>query len=253
MEDDRRLAGLLVHGLNAEGFAVDSKCVGSAFALYLLLGGQGIVPPVVVEPEALPEYDGLDGLWWATGYPYKVIRLGLMPPGLNDHRIRRQRWAAKVSTPILKRTAKGGERGQAEGLAHSADDYLTKPFSRPVLVVRLRVPARHGGVPFPTVPRAGDPDSDLAARLRYRRRHPVALTAKEFTMLEFLLRRADRAVPRMEIAARAWDEAGDPDPNLVEVYISILRCKIDTPLRRDTATTVRGYGYRLCCDGGVGA
>ncbi|MEV1120260.1 response regulator transcription factor [Actinosynnema sp. NPDC049800] len=218
VEDDRRLAGLLVRGLAAEGFVADV------------------------------EYDGLDGLWRASEHTYDVIVLDVMLPGLNGYKVCARLRAAQVWTPILMLTAKDGELDEAEGLDTGADDYLTKPFSYLVLVARLRALARRGATPRPAVLQAGDLQLDPTARTCWRGRTPIRLTAKEFVVLEFLLRHRDRVVSKTEIIAGVWDEAREPDPNLVEVYISTLRRKIDIPFQRRTITTVRGFGYRLVED-----
>ncbi|GAA1331866.1 response regulator transcription factor [Saccharothrix algeriensis] len=215
VEDDRRLAGLLVRGLVAENFAVDV------------------------------EHDGSDGLWRATEHAYDVIVLDVMLPGLNGYRVCGRLRAAGVWTPILMLTAKDGELDETEGLDTGADDYLTKPFSYPVLVARLRALVRRGGPARPVVLRAGDLELDPAARTCRRGHQAIALTAKEFAVLELLLRHQGRVVTKAEIISGAWDEAREPDPNLVEVYISTLRRKIDAPFHRHTITTVRGVGYRL--------
>ncbi|QFZ18258.1 response regulator transcription factor [Saccharothrix syringae] len=215
VEDDRRLAGLLVRGLVAEGFVVDV------------------------------EHDGRDGLWRASEHAYDVIVLDVMLPGMNGYRVCAHLRAAEVWTPILMLTAKDGELDEAEGLDTGADDYLTKPFSYVVLVARLRALARRGSTPRPAVLRAGDLALDPATRSCRRGGTPIPLTVKEFAVLEFLLRHRDRVVTKAEIIAGVWDEARDPEPNLVEVYVSALRRKIDTPFRRRTITTVRGLGYRL--------
>ncbi|CCH29421.1 response regulator transcription factor [Actinosynnema sp. NPDC047251] len=215
VEDDRRMAGLLVRGFVAENFAVDV------------------------------EYNGSDGLWRATEHAYDVIVLDVMLPGLNGYRVCARLRAAGVWTPILMLTAKDGELDETEGLDTGADDYLTKPFSYPVLVARLRALVRRGGTARPAVLRAGDLELDPAARTCRRGHEAIALTAKEFAVLEHLLRRRDQVVTKSEIIAGVWDEAREPDPNLVEVYISTLRRKIDAPFHRHTITTVRGVGYRI--------
>ncbi|KOX25914.1 transcriptional regulator [Saccharothrix sp. NRRL B-16348] len=215
VEDDRRMAGLLVRGLTAENFVVDV------------------------------EHDGRDGLWRATEHAYDVIVLDVMLPGLNGYRVCAQLRSAGNWTPILMLTAKDGELDETEGLDTGADDYLTKPFSYLVLVARLRALARRGGTPRPAVLRLGDLELDPAARTCRRGDTPIGLTVKEFAVLEFLLRRRDQVVTKAEIIAGVWDEARDPEPNLVEVYVSALRRKIDAPFRRHTITTVRGLGYRV--------
>ena len=220
VDDDHRLSELLVRGLAAEGFSVDV------------------------------EYDGRDGLWRAGEFPYDVIVLDVMLPGLNGYRVCAQLRSSAIWTPILMLTAKDGELDEAEGLDIGADDYLIKPFSYVVLTARLRALVRRGSVPRPTVLRVGDLVLDPATRTCRRGDRPIALTVKEFSVLEFLLRHHDRVVTKAEIFAGVWDEARDPEPNLVEVYISTLRRKIDTPFYRHSITTVRGIGYRFVEDSG---
>ncbi|MCE6996553.1 response regulator transcription factor [Saccharothrix sp. S26] len=223
VEDDRRLAELLSRGLTAEGFAVDV------------------------------EHDGRDGLWRATEHAYDVVVLDVMLPSLNGYRVCERLRAAGVWTPILMLTAKDGELDEAEGLDTGADDYLTKPFSYVVLVARLRALVRRGGVARPAVLRAGDLELDPALRVCRRRGVPIPLTAKEFAVLEFLARHRDQVVTKAEVIAGVWDSRQDPDPNLVEVYVSALRRKVDAPFERRSITTVRGVGYCLRGDGGAGA
>ncbi|MEU5692418.1 response regulator transcription factor [Actinosynnema sp. NPDC020468] len=215
VEDDRRLAGLLTRGLVAENFVVEV------------------------------EYNGRDGLWRASGHSYDVIVLDVMLPGLNGYRVCAELRAAEVWTPILMLTAKDGEHDEAEGLDTGADDYLTKPFSYLVLVARLRALARRGWSPRPVVLRVDDLELDPAERTCRRGDVPITLTTKEFAVLQFLLRHGDRVVTKAEIIAGVWDEARELDANLVEVYISALRRKVDLPFRRSTITTVRGHGYRV--------
>ncbi|WNV85574.1 response regulator transcription factor [Umezawaea sp. Da 62-37] len=219
VEDDLRMAELLVRGLTAQHFVVDV------------------------------EHDGHDGLWRASEFPYDVIVLDVMLPGLNGYRVCARLRATEVWTPILVLTAKGGELDEAEGLDIGADDYLTKPFSYLVLVARLRALARRGATPRPVALRLGDLEVDPATRSCRYARTPIALTAKEFSLLEFLLRRPGQVVSKNEIIAGLRGEAREPDPNLVEVYISNLRRKIDTRFRRHNILTVRGAGYRLVDSG----
>ncbi|MEU7526085.1 response regulator transcription factor [Saccharothrix sp. NPDC042600] len=216
VEDDRRLAELLVRGLAAEGFVVEV------------------------------ERDGRGGLWRARERSYDVIVLDIMLPGLNGYRVCAELRAAGVWTPILMLTAKDGEWDEAEGLDTGADDYLTKPFSYLVLVARLRALVRRGAPARPAVLTAGDLELDPATRTCRRRGEVVALTAKQFAVLEFLLRRAGQVVTKTEVLHGVWDEEREPDPNLVEVYISALRRKIGA----DTITTVRGVGYQVSAKDG---
>ncbi|MBV7700407.1 response regulator transcription factor [Streptomyces sp. TRM70350] len=212
VEDEKRLALSLAKGLTAEGYAVD-----------------------VV-------HDGLEGLHRATESPYDLIVLDIMLPGMNGYRVCSTLRAAGNDVPILMLTAKDGEYDEAEGLDTGADDYLTKPFSYVVLVARVRALLRrrgqHGASPILTV---GPLRVDTAARRVTRDGDEIALTAKEFAVLEQLMVRAGEVVSKAEILEHVWDFAYEGDPNIVEVYVSALRRKLGAALIR----TVRGAGYRL--------
>lgn len=215
VEDERRLADLLKDGLTREGFAVDLA------------------------------HDGREALWLATEQSYDVIVLDVMLPGSNGYEVCAALRAAGNWTPILMLTAKDGEYDEAEALDTGADDYLTKPFSYVVLLARLRALVRRGGRERPAVLTVGDLRVDPAGLKCSRGDVQIALTPKEFAILHCLARRAGDVVPKSELLARAWDFAYDGDSNVVEVYISALRRKIDKPFGRTTLRTVRGAGYRL--------
>ncbi|WP_416968575.1 response regulator transcription factor [Streptomyces sp. 4F14] len=212
VEDEKRLALSLARGLTAEGYAVD-----------------------VV-------HDGREGLHRATEGAYDLLILDIMLPGMNGYRVCATLRAAGHDVPILMLTAKDGEYDEAEGLDTGADDYLTKPFSYVVLVARvkalLRRRSRPGASPVHTV---GDLRVDTATRRVHFRDTEVPLTAKEFAVLEHLARRPGEVVSKAEILDHVWDFAYDGDPNIVEVYVSSLRRKLDPAL----IGTVRGAGYRL--------
>ena len=215
VEDERGLADTLEKGLAAEGFTVDVA------------------------------YTGTDGLWAATETDYDVIILDIMLPGLSGYRVlerlrERGRW-----TPVLMLTAKDGEYDEADAFDLGADDYLTKPFSFVVLLARLRALLRRGAPKRPTVLAVGDLRLDPAARTVHRGETQIELTAREFGLLEFLLRRAGQALTKMEIVHHVWDANADVDANAVEVYIGYLRRKIDAPFGTQTIETLRGVGYRL--------
>ncbi|WP_203182509.1 response regulator transcription factor [Streptomyces pratensis] len=211
VEDEKRLATSLARGLTAEGFAVD-----------------------VV-------HDGLEGLHLAGQGVHDLVVLDIMLPGMNGYRICAALRAAGHETPILMLTAKDGEYDEAEGLDTGADDYLTKPFSYVVLVARIRALLRRRGGSASPVLTAGTLRMDTAARRVHRGEDEVTLTAKEFAVLEQLVRRAGEVVSKTEILEHVWDFAYDGDPNIVEVYISTLRRKLGAASIR----TVRGAGYRL--------
>ena len=220
VEDEKRLVWSLRVGLEAEGFAVDVA------------------------------RDGVDGLWLAREHTYDVIVLDLMLPGMNGYQVCATLRAEKDWTPIVMLTAKDGEWDQVEGLDTGADDYLTKPFSFPVLVARLRAVARRGVPARPAMVEVGDLRVDPAARRVWRGTTEVSLTAREFSLLEFLARHAGDVLSKRQILEAVWDADFDGDPNIVEVYIRHLRNKLDRPFGRETIQTLRGAGYRLDRSGG---
>ncbi|GAA1815031.1 response regulator transcription factor [Agromyces neolithicus] len=220
VEDEARLAEGLKRGLEAEGFAVDVAA------------------------------DGTDGLWFARENHYAVVLLDIMLPGVSGYTVCRTLRDEGDWTPVLMLTAKSGEWDQVEALDTGADDYLTKPFSFAVLVARVRALIRRGSAPRPAVLEAGDLSLDPATRAVRRGDVPIELTTREFTVLEFLLRRAGQVVSKAEILGGVWDFDFDGDPNIVEVYIRHLRNKVDRPFGRASIETLRGAGYRLAADGG---
>ncbi|KAA0235352.1 MAG: Transcriptional regulatory protein TcrA [Acidimicrobiales bacterium] len=220
VEDDKRVASAVRRGLEAEGFAVDVAL------------------------------DGVDGLHLARENNYDSIVLDIMLPGINGYRLCAQLREEGDWTPILMLTAKDGELDEAEALDTGADDFLTKPFSFVVLVARLRALLRRGARSAPAPVEAGDLHLDPAAHRCGRGEIDIELTAREFAVLEFLVRRRGEVVAKSEILENVWDFDFDGDPNIVEVYIRRLRKKIDEPFAREAITTIRGAGYRLAADGG---
>ncbi|HEX6263090.1 MAG TPA: response regulator transcription factor [Actinomycetota bacterium] len=219
VEDERGLAEGLRKGLVAEGFAADVALRGD------------------------------DGLWMARENPYDAIVLDLMLPGMNGYQVCSALREAGVWTPILVLTAMDDELDEAEALDLGADDFLVKPFSYVVLVARLRALIRRGGPERPTVLEAGDLRLDPGARRAWRGDQEVALTARELSLLELLLRRKGQVVSKREILEHVWDDRFEGNPNIVEVYVRHLRNKLDRPFGRDSIRTVRGAGYRVVADG----
>ena len=215
VEDEERLAGALMNGLMAEGFSVD------------------------VAP------DGLDGLWRAREGQYAAVVLDILLPGMNGYEICATLRAEQIWTPILMLTAKDGEYDEAEALDTGADDFLSKPFSYLVLVARLRALLRRGTSARPAVLAVGDLELDPAARECRRASRRVALTPREFSLLEALIRRAGEVIPKAQLLHQVWGTDFDGDPNVVEVYMRYLRRKLDEPFGRRSLQTVRGVGYRL--------
>jgi DNA-binding response OmpR family regulator len=220
VEDEKGLASALRRGIEAEGFAVDVAL------------------------------DGVTGLWHAKEQAYDAIILDIMLPGMNGYRVCAELREAGIWTPVLMLTAKDGELDEAEALDTGADDYLTKPFSFVVLLAHLRALLRRGSPQRPAVLEAGDLVVDPALHLCRRGDTPIDLTAREFAVLEYLIRRAGEVVAKSEILDHVWDFAFEGDVNIVEVYVSYLRRKIDAPFDRRALQTVRGVGYRLAADGG---
>jgi two-component system OmpR family response regulator len=215
VEDEVRLADALRRGLAAEGFNVD-----------------------VV-------HDGVDGLWRARENAYDVIVLDIMLPGMNGYKVCETLRAGGVWTPILMLTAKDGEYDQTDAFDLGADDYLTKPFSFIVLIARLRALIRRGAPERPVILKVGDLTLDPSRRRVLRGSTELNLTPREFGLLHFLMRHRGDVVTKTQILEGVWDAHYDGDPNVVEVYISYLRKKIDQPFGRSTIQTVRGAGYRL--------
>jgi len=190
-------------------------------------------------------HNGVDGLARARDDDYDAIVLDVMMPGMSGYRMCQALRADGDWTPVLFLTAKDGEWDEVEGLDTGADDWLTKPFSYPVLLARLRALIRRGGRERPAVLEAGDLRLDPSARRVFRGETEVALTARELAVLDFLMRRRDEVVTKAEIIANVWGADFDGDANIVEVYVGHLRAKVDRPFGRESIQTVRGAGYRL--------
>ena len=216
VEDEARLATALRRGLMAEGFAVDVAA------------------------------DGQEGLELARHGGYDAMILDVMLPRLSGYRVVRQLRAERHWLPVLMLSAKDGEYDQADGLDCGADDYLTKPFSYVVLLARLRALLRRGTPERPAVLRHGDVELDPGKRKVTVAGAEVVLTAREFALLEYLIRRPGEVVSKTELLDHVWDAALDTAANAVEVYAGYLRRKIG----RERLETVRGAGYRLAAADG---
>jgi two-component system, OmpR family, response regulator len=216
VEDDARIASTVSSGLEFAGYQVDVAA------------------------------DGDEGLWRAREFHYDLIVLDLMLPGRPGGEVCRQLREDGRWTPILVLTALDSEPDETGALRAGADAFLTKPFSFPRLIAHVEALLRRtaGGAPAPI--EVGDLRLDSARHRCWRADVEVILTAREFSVLEFLVRRAGRVASKREILDGVWDYDFDGDPNIVEVYIKRLRRKIDEPFRRRDLETVRGAGYRLC-------
>jgi len=219
VEDEKHLAEAIADGLGAEGFDVDAV------------------------------NDGIDGLWRAREGSYDAIVLDVLLPGMNGYRVCKTLREEGVWTPILILTAKDGEWDEAEALDTGADDFLSKPFSFVVLLARLRALFRRGAPPRPAVLEFGPLRLDPGSRRAAHGESEVKLTAREFALLEYLMRRDGNVASKPEILDHVWGMDFAGDPNVVEVYVGYLRRKIDQPFETQLIRTVRGAGYRLCIDG----
>jgi DNA-binding response OmpR family regulator len=215
VEDEKALAETVRRGLSNEGFVVDVA------------------------------HDGVTGQWMATENPYDVIVLDIMLPGRNGYEVLRNLRGLKVWTPAMMLTAKDGEYDQTDAFDLGADDYLTKPFSFVVLVARLRALVRRGAPARPVDLAVGSLLLDPNKRMVSRNGHPISLTAKEFSVLQFLMRHPEVVLSKAEILDNVWDQAFDGSENIVEVYVGYLRRKIDAAFGVTSLMTVRGMGYRL--------
>lgn len=211
VEDEVRFASALSRGLRAEGFEVDHV------------------------------RDGASGLAAARDGNYDAVLLDVMLPRMSGYTVVQRLREAGNWVPVMMLSARDAPADQAGGLDHGADDYLVKPFSYMVFLARLRALLRRGTAPQPVTLEAGDLRLESATREVTRAGELVALTPREFAVLEYLMANADRVVTKTELLDEAWDAAADVDPNVVEVYVGYLRRK----LGRDAIRTVRGSGYRI--------
>ena len=215
VEDEPKMAGLVKRGLEEEGIAVD-------------VAGRGE-----------------DAVWMAGSTEYDVVVLDVMLPGLDGFEVCRRLRADEVWTPVLMLTARDAVEDRVAGLDGGADDYLVKPFSFEELLARLRALARRGAAERPAVLEAGDLRLDPATRRASRGDVEIALSQKEYALLETLMRRPGVALSRLQLLEHAWDDTYENRSNVIDVYIRYLREKIDRPFGTDTIETVRGVGYRL--------
>ncbi len=215
VEDELRMASLIRRGLVGEGLAADIAGTGE------------------------------DALWMARAADYDAIVLDVMLPEIDGFETCRRLRAAGVWVPVLMLTARDAVEDRVDGLDSGADDYLVKPFAFAELLARLRALARRGESERPAILTVGDLRLDPATHEVSRGSTPIALSGKEFALLETFMRRPGEVLSRLHLLEHAWDFAYENRSNVVEVYLRRLRRKIDEPFARDSLETVRGVGYRL--------
>lgn len=194
------------------------------------------------------EHDGESGLWAARENDYDVIVLDIMLPKLNGYNVLRTLRQEKNWTPILMLTAKDGVYDQTDAFELGADDYLTKPFSLVLLAARLHALTRRGGTTRPTALACGTLSLDPQKRVVTRAGTDIVLTAREFSLLEYLIRNQGQVRSKHEILRNVWDATYEGPENVVEVHVGYLRKKIDAPFGLKTLQTIRGMGYRLLAE-----
>jgi two-component system OmpR family response regulator len=222
VEDDVKMAGLIRRGLKSDGMAADVAIKGE------------------------------DALWMAGSTQYDAIVLDVMLPGMDGFQVCRKLREEGVWAPVLMLTARDAIEDRVAGLDTGADDYMTKPFSFAELAARLRALGRRGPIEKPTVLKAGDLHLDPASRRVWRDQSDISLSTKEFALLETFMRRPGQVLDRFQLLEHAWDYEYENRSNVVDVYVRYLREKIDRPFGVNSLETVRGAGYRLRADGGVG-
>jgi two-component system, OmpR family, response regulator len=215
VDDEPRMTSLIRRSLTKEGLAVD-----------------------VAER-------GADALWMAQAVDYDAIVLDVMLPGPSGFEVCRELREREVWTPVLMLTAREAVEDRVEGLDSGADDYLIKPFALAELHARLRSLARRPRAERPAVLAVGDLRLDPARREVRRGDEEIELSAKEFALLETLMRRPGHVLSRLDLIEHAWDIAYETRSNIVDVYVRRLRDKVDRPFGHASIETVRGVGYRL--------
>lgn len=215
VEDEKKTASFIRKALQAEGYAVD-VC-----------------------------HDGADALAAPMATPYDAVVLDIMLPGRDGLSILGQWRKQRIRVPVLLLSARGEVNERVEGLDAGADDYLPKPFALVELIARVRALTRRVVDNKSPVMRLADLTLDTITHRAKRGDQEIELTAREYRLLEFLMRSAGRLCGRMMILEKVWDYDFDPCTNLVDVYIKRLREKIDTTFEPKLLHTVRGSGYVL--------
>lgn len=215
VEDEKKTAAFIRKALQSEGFAVDAA------------------------------YNGEDALQLASCTPFDVIVLDIMLPGRDGLSVLRTLRERHVDMPVLLLSARGEVNERVEGLNAGADDYLPKPFALAELAARVRALGRRNAEARSPVLRIGNLTLHTITHTAQRGETPIELTAREYRLLEYLMRSAGRVCSRMAILEKVWDYDFDPGTNLVDVYIRRLREKLDPDSEPKLLHTVRGMGYLI--------
>ena len=219
VEDERKVAAFVRQGLVEEGHVVEVAVDGAA---------------------------ALDAV--ADGPPYDLVVLDVMLPKRDGVSVLKSLRAQKIQTPVLLLTARDGVADKVAGLDAGADDYLAKPFAFEELLARVRALLRRGHGGALPVLRVADLSMDPATRVVTRGGRRIALTAREYALLEYFLRNPGRELTRPMITQHVWGMDFDPESNIVDVYVGYLRRKIDEAGERRLVQTVRGAGYSLSAE-----
>jgi len=214
-EDARRLAGIIRRGLQEDGYTVDNA------------------------------YDGEEAQYMAETTPFDLVVLDIMLPKKDGLAVCRELRAKRVGVLILMLTAKDTVEDRVAGLDSGADDYLVKPFAFTELLARVRALLRREAPPKPLQLQVGDLVMDVQTREVWRGARKIELTAKEYAILEYFMRRPQAVVTRTKLGENVWNYEFDGLSNIIDVYVRRLRSKIDEDGQESLIQTLRGAGYRL--------